>query len=808
LVTVLPFNLAQRLPEAAGFLTRKIVDGASLGLSRTARLIRRPDPDQPIQYLEVNLGLDNVDLAQLVERLKVKTPFALSGKLTIQAQIAVPYEVPENFKAYRLRGTATLPNLNVAGLEMTSVKARVSYENGVLHLDSLTGQLPPLRSKAGPGTFSGSARYQVIPQGDFTAKLEIERVDISRALAGFPDTSQLVDGAFSGVMEVAASAGRLDDWNAWKGQGSLHSERLRLVGLNVQDVAAKVSLEAGIKLQDIRARLYQGELTGTAIVSLGHDLVGNLDLRIKEVDAAALSRDVTVLPVKVEGLLSGALTGQLKRSGGQPGGLAAHLQFQAPSLRIQGIAAERISGTLDHRAGVTEYHLEGDTLGGRFKINGKFPPPGAPAPASKPGAMHHLQLDRARLSRLWDLLDQRARLGSLEGLISLDLPFQIDAKTSRPVGKGRLRISGLRWAGADLATPLEGDLDLSPTEVQLRNLTGEVAQGLLRAQIAYSLRDSDRSWFSLSLEHADLGRLLQGFPGVTKWIEGSLQVSLRGQLGREWHGGGTLALTRGKIRGIEIVEWLMPLQFMYSPRTENGQLDIHDSTAQVGQGRANGQATIHWGPGIRLEGSLRFSEARLGSLFSGSEELSSLAGGRATGRIDFGGHQVQSVNDLTAVVSAQVHQSQALLNPILRSLLPYLGLGISVNTTFQRGDLTGRLAHGIFRVQRLTLSSPSVQMVLTGTVSLQDRLDLEVTAHTGVLVLNPALVRLLNLPLPSVGPIPVTLLVQATYYLSNQVVHLRVTGTLRSPVIRIEPVQLLTEEAVRFFLNRANVPVP
>jgi hypothetical protein len=35
-----------------------------------------------------------------------------------------------------------------------------------------------------------------------------------------------------------------------------------------------------------------------------------------------------------------------------------------------------------------------------------------------------------------------------------------------------------------------------------------------------------------------------------------------------------------------------------------------------------------------------------------------------------------------------------------------------------------------------------------------------------------------------------------------------VRGTVRNPVVRVEPVSLLTEEAVRFFLNRALLPTP
>ena len=52
------------------------------------------------------------------------------------------------------------------------------------------------------------------------------------------------------------------------------------------------------------------------------------------------------------------------------------------------------------------------------------------------------------------------------------------------------------------------------------------------------------------------------------------------------------------------------------------------------------------------------------------------------------------------------------------------------------------------------------------------------------------------------GAIPRLLLYEATALVANQVVHLHVTGTVRSPVVRLEPILLLTEEAVRFFLGR------
>jgi hypothetical protein len=173
-----------------------------------------------------------------------------------------------------------------------------------------------------------------------------------------------------------------------------------------------------------------------------------------------------------------------------------------------------------------------------------------------------------------------------------------------------------------------------------------------------------------------------------------------------------------------------------------------------------------------------------------------------TGRVDFAGSNVRSVNDLTADVRATLSQTQALQLPVLSQLAPYLGPG-RTSSTFQSGELRGRLAGGVLRLQQLTLTGTYLQMVIEGSVSLQGRLDLDVTARTGMLGATPLCLRLLRLGIPAAGPIPVSLLVQASGLLSNQVVHLLVNGTVRQPVVRVQPVRLLSETAVRYFLNRA-----
>jgi hypothetical protein len=209
---------------------------------------------------------------------------------------------------------------------------------------------------------------------------------------------------------------------------------------------------------------------------------------------------------------------------------------------------------------------------------------------------------------------------------------------------------------------------------------------------------------------------------------------------------------------------------------------------------------------MRVEGTARFFDASLRSLAGIVGDVSSYAQGRVSGRVDFAGADMRSINDLTAQAQATLSEAQAMQMPILNLLAPYLAPGRG-GTTFRSGEFRARLSNGVWRIQELSLESSLIHLILQGTFTVQGRLDLEVVAQTSTLGgLNPALARLLLVRLPPVGPVPVTLILEATDLLSNRLIRLRLTGTTKAPHIQVEPLRLLSEEAVRFFLLRTIVP--
>src|SRR5262249_8035568 len=158
-------------------------------------------------------------------------------------------------------------------------------------------------------------------------------------------------------------------------------------------------------------------------------------------------------------------------------------------------------------------------------------------------------------------------------------------------------LSRLRWDDTVLAPEIRGDVRLNRRELRFLDLSAAVGEGLLRGQVGVNLQDIDRSWFNLGIDRVELARLLVAWPGVAGGVEGPADVRLRGTVGREWSGTGDVYLPRGRVLGAEVTEWRLPLTFSFAPGRGRGEVQVYETTAQVGRGRATGRATFGWGTG-------------------------------------------------------------------------------------------------------------------------------------------------------------------------------------------------------------------
>ncbi len=912
-----PTDLVGWVPRALVWATGRGVIGLNKGITFLGGLIKpAPEAAEPApEYLDIDLALEDVDLGQLLQRLQFKLPFPVEGKLSFKVHASIPINTPRDMKNYRLTGTANLPRVNVAGVEMADVATRLTLDNGLLELQELKGRA--ILPAGGAGTFAGTARMRIAPLGDLTADLNVDRFPLAAVLNLLPGAGGKADGSLTGHVTARAPAQTLTDLATWHTKATLSSDRIAAYGLELTAVSADLSVDAGkakassikatlekaaltgsaelvvaspwnysalltlsgadlkavqglnpdfrppfpvegaadvtadlkgtlrpltvaasgsakasdltldrfkvdslsvkwdldgdrLKLTDAKAALYQGDVTGTATLPLRATTAGAVDLRLDGVDVQALAKSLPAVPVQVSGKASGTVAATLPPAG--PDGeraATAKVDLTAKKLSVQNIPADNLHADVDYKAGAATYHLEGESLGGRFKLDGKYPSregaapgPGGAAKEPPPEASSgRFQFNDIRLSRLGEALGLGTGLGQLHGQADIDLPFRAVADGVTASGTGRLTVRNLGLGDTPLTDRLTADLILRDQTVQVRNLSASVNQGAFRGTVVYNYANPERSRFNLQLEQADAAALLAGYPDLAAQVQGPVDLRLRGNLGREWRGSGEAALTRGRVYGVEVEEWRLPFTFTFHPRHGNGQLTVSDSNVQLSHGRIAVQADLHWSydTAPRLTGNARFYNADLHSLLRSDGQLGSYAVGQLTGRVDFSADSLRSADDLEATVAATLTQSQALQIPVLSALVPFIAPGRSA-TTFDSGELRGRLSRGIFRIQKLNLSSRITGLNVVGTITTTGRLDLEATAGTGRLGVNPNFLQALGVTIPAVGPIPVGVLLEVSAYLSNRVIHLRVTGTTRNPQVRTEPIRLLAEEALRFFV--------
>jgi hypothetical protein len=655
-------------------------------------------PSEPAaKTIRINLGLTDVSIAELVQKLNVKLPIRLDGKVTFNVQATIPLGDAKNLKAYHATGTVESPWVRVEDLWLQQVKARITLENGVLRLDELSAHKPNSPPAAPPttllpgGTLTGTASLGIDPVGDLSANLKATALPIGPFLQLIPGGDPNAAGTIDGEAKFRAPAGALKDLTKWDGSG----------------------------------------------------------------------------------------------------------KFSGQGLRVQNIPADKFTGTIVLRGGAVDYAIKGETLGGTFDINGRYPSP----PDGKAGEQGRAIVHGIDLSRL-------AEASRIDALKPLAGRFDFDANFTMaddPAGAGRVAFSALMWGGKPVADRLSGAVRVEHGLILIDELGGPLAGGTARLRLKYDYRHPERSNATLTAQRLDARTLLSPFSDMPP-IDGPLDLRLFTRLGRSWSGTGQVLMGNGKLFGVTVRDAHFPLGWDIAPG-RRGELRLHDAGAQASRGRLTGKANLSWGDAARLDGQVLFSGLDVGELLSHFSQTKVL-GGLASGRVDLGGQDMHSAQDLTARVEAKLAQSAPGQIPVFQQILPMILPGVGGNMQFQSGDLRGQLSRGVFRIERLSLIGDLARVYAEGSVTLQQRLNLDVVANTNQLGIDPAVLQLLGLALPSFGPIPLGTLNQAVSYLSNRTISLRVTGTVKAPVARVSPVPFLTESVVRFFIAQAGVPVP
>jgi hypothetical protein len=734
------------------------------------------------------LRLQGVQLQPLLDAWDV-LEFPLRGEAEGVVDLLVPADAPNAIERWRGAARLALHDAEVFGWTAAQAHAEFLLDQGRLLISTAQVMQQELRLE-----LTGSVGLQK----PYTYSLWADGAEFDLATLSTLPEAMRPPVALEGLVSLQLEGvGQLQP-RTFVGRGVGHAAAVRVNQLAVE--SARIEFRADpqhVEVLQLDAALYEGVVQGSGVWPLAEDAPMRLDAHWQTVDVARLLDELHDLPVRLEGLSSGAIF-----LAAPPGALADVRQWQVRAaatgddIRINGARAASFQARAEREQDRLNYRLDATVLDGRLQLDGRLPMD-RNAPVSSEGA---LVLTNLQLAPLGDMFRSQEALQSLTGAFDLTASFTHDAENFAPTGRGSFQLRAVEISRTTVADRIDGGVLFTPTLVRVENVAGGLAGGRLQGSATYRLGANQPGVFDVTLRGAEAARFL-GMWLEDAPLEGRLDLSLRGRLGDVVQAAGRALVTRAEAAGFGLGTMRSPVTLELSPAQGRGRLTLRGVSAAVGTGRMSGDLVLAWGYGLDVDAKIRFDGVDLPRLLEDVDAGTDWVSGKITGDLALSGRNVQSARDLNGSLEARLRSVQALKFPVLEALRPYTG-GASYNTQFNEGDLRVTLSRGVARVHRLSLISDGVQAYLDGTVTVEGRLNLEAIVHTGDLrAIGRRAESLVQAFAVSLAP-EAALLARATEFLSNRVVYLRIGGTVARPVPRVQPLPILRDEAIRFFFDQ------
>ena len=759
---------------------------ATPGTFHGTAIVERSPPGN----VSMNFSFDRIPVGELFKTIPGWS-IEISGQAAGKAEFKTPYEKLSDSLAWTAFADLSAPELVVASRKITGLHVGVDVNRGAATLKNTTVTIEGI-------PITADAQLSLTGKFPFSAKVQTKGTNATDLRKLVPELQlPAIEGLLGIDAQVSGTASPL----SFNAIGQITASKLTLAKTRANEIDLKWQVTPEkLVVSELKATVFGGTISGSADLPFASDKGGKFELGFKNVDAEAATEFVPDFPIPISGQATGKVSGTIDPAKpGQSRIGKMDVDLSAPKLTVQGFPAERLVGKASLNRGVLDYHLEGKLLGGSFEIKGSYPGPKAKAPVPVPKSERGtLKLTGLELSLIASQLAVPS-LAPLRGRV--DATFDYDNDLS--AGNGRITVSGLAWGESVFARELTGVLLLKDGMVSLSELNGRLAGGELRARAHIRLNEKARNSFSVGVYSADAKKLFAVVPEVREKLDGPVNLTIHGQLGRGVRGSGTLSMIRGMTAGVAVADLRIPFDWSIGAGGF-GRFVIREATVNTGTGKMEAKLTYEWGLGARVDGQVRFVNVPLRTIVPELGTFSLLGNGRITGRFDLNGTNLRSWNDLNGSLVATLTQTSAKEIPILQQAIPFLN-PTGLVQPFQSGDIRGTLSRGVFRVERLALVNAGGQIFAEGTITMAGRIDAAVVAHTGMAGPVAGAFQLFG-AVPTIGPIPVGLILDVSEFLANRTIRLNITGTVKNPVVRVNTAALLSEEAVRFFLARYVVP--
>ncbi|WP_372717589.1 AsmA-like C-terminal region-containing protein [Novipirellula sp.] len=573
---------------------------------------------------------------------------------------------------------------------------------------------------------------------------------------------------------------------------------------------------AGKRLGAAQLR-WNADPTSFALTSSSNDLLGG------QYQVTATARDLDWTNTLVEGQFQDiqasrlvACSGlSLPSSGTLSGGLRitsiANLEslrgdawLQSKNLSLKRLPLDIRQAAIQIDAGVVSVHSEGVLASGRFAAVGNaelarlarfFEPETSRSLAQIP-LTFEAKLSELAVHRVVAALDLPRETRRLRATMSGDCvrtPAMFDGSRFCSLNGS---LEKVRWDRSLVSDRVAVTMAVHPSRVELENLSGHFADGRLSGKASVDFSSTPVGRFELSANRVNLRRATAPF--LSADMSGTANVQVSGRIGPVLSGRADVSVDHAVMAGLVVREARFPVDWTYSQASQISRWQCRAGVVGVGGGRVHIASEGNFDRSLSMATSMRIERVDTSKLLQGS----SSGAGVIDGNVTLNAKRARDPKNIVGRFDLEMSNINALELPVMDELSSLVRLAPSRPGNGQDGGYVyGRIAGGLVHVEELAISQSTVQVLMSGSATMDGRLDFDVTASTESNGPADQLLEMADSPIMMATAAPIAMVAKANELLKDRVVHVHVGGTSARPTLRLQPGKQLSQDAVRFFLT-------
>jgi translocation and assembly module TamB len=748
----------------------------------------------PAGKLVANLEAYDLPIAELVAPYVAK-PSILSGTLSASFQAEAGVAQLGNPSSWSSTGHIDSKKLRFQDYQLDELETPFTISKGHVRLIDLTATLAghPLK-----------AEFAIDMNGNraFEGKLNVTDWSIERMLA--LSNKSAINNAPSGSLDIHASFSGTALPLSVKSDGNLLVRKMSIQNLALGDVSAVwETKDKDIHINKIHAYLFGGQITGHAEVPTEPTRPIQIQMDLKSIDSSKISAWLGTNGPKLEGMINGQLVTAIPPKFEE---ITAVLKLSSGSLKVQGVPAGTVKATIRDEDENLIYEATADGPEGKIRFKGEFPLSGD---MQDRAANAELKAAGFKLVDIWKLAGLKSPPGLLQGRAAIDANLRARVATGMALGlHGIVEVRDLKWGHDITLGNLHGILAKTPTTFRFDQLRGDLLGGTVSGEV-WGMTPTDRPVdvnFDLHADHASLHRLFSFAPHLVNRLEGSGSLHLTGRLDEILRANAELSVPKAKFAGIVLDDLRIPAELTFNPTLKTGNIHARRWSAKIAGGRIQGISAMKLGHDRTFQTELTLTGIDIETIAKTETNAARPGSGKVNGRVLLSGPDPTLPQRLKGKIELDLDDASLGEIPVIRELNRFLGSAQS--GLFEDGDLLATIGNRQVSIDQFTLAGKVLQIHAMGSVSFDGALDLAVLANTNQVISQTGQSLVNVIPgLRSVLGRNEEAMLRVSSYLSSRLLKFRISGTIKNPIVTIDPGVGVGNGATGFFAGALQLPM-